>query len=67
MYVPIWMLVVLLVLLLGTVLWLSLILAGRNPLPFPDGGSRISRPRLPPPRLRSSISSRGTVFRSAFR
>lgn len=41
MYLPMWMLVVLLVLLGGTTLWLSLMLAGRNPLPFPDGGSRI--------------------------
>lgn len=41
MYLPIWLLVELLALLGAAILWLGLILAGRNPLPFPDGGSRI--------------------------
>jgi hypothetical protein len=41
MYLPIWLLLGLLVLLGAALLWLGLILAGRNPLPFPDGGSRI--------------------------
>jgi hypothetical protein len=41
MFVPIW-LATLLLLVFGLVaLWLALILSGRNPLPFPDGGSRI--------------------------
>lgn len=41
MHVPIWLLITLLTLLAVAVLWLGLILAGRNPLPFPDNGSRI--------------------------
>ena len=41
MYLPMWLLVALVVLLGAAILWLALILAGRNPLPFPDGGSRI--------------------------
>jgi hypothetical protein len=41
MYLPMWLLVVLFALLGAAILWLGLILAGRNPLPFPDGGSRI--------------------------
>jgi len=41
MYLPIWLLVTLLVPFGAATLWLGLILAGRNPLPFPDGGSRI--------------------------
>lgn len=41
MYVPIWLVVAVLVLLGTIATWLGLILAGRNPLPFPDVGSRI--------------------------
>lgn len=41
MFVPLWIGVPLLVLVALAVGWLALILAGRNPLPFPDGGSRI--------------------------
>jgi hypothetical protein len=41
MYVPVWLVVAVLVLFGATATWLSLILAGRNPLPFPDVGSRI--------------------------
>jgi len=41
MYVPIWLLAVLFALLGGAILWLVFILAGRNPLPLPDNGSRI--------------------------
>jgi hypothetical protein len=41
MYLPIWLLAALLTLLGAAILWLGLILAGRNPLPFPDVGSRI--------------------------
>lgn len=41
MYLPIWPLVMLFVLLGAVIVWLGLILAGRNPLPFPDMGSRI--------------------------
>jgi hypothetical protein len=41
MYLPVWLFVVLLLLLGLTGAWLALILAGRNPLPFPDVGSRI--------------------------
>lgn len=41
MFIPVWaiVLVAVIVLILGA--WLSAFLRGRNPLPFPDGGSRI--------------------------
>ena len=41
MFVPLWLGVPALVLVLLLVAWCALILAGRNPLPFPDVGSRI--------------------------
>ena len=41
MHLPIWLVVMLFSLLGAVILWLGLILAGRNPLPFPDMGSRI--------------------------
>jgi hypothetical protein len=41
MFVPLWLGVPALVLVLILVTWCALILAGRNPLPFPDVGSRI--------------------------
>ncbi len=41
MFVPLWLASVLLALLALSLAWLALILAGRNPLPFPDPGSRI--------------------------
>lgn len=41
MFVPLWLVISLLVALGLALGWLALILAGRNPLPFPDTGSRI--------------------------
>lgn len=41
MFVPLWLGVPALVIVLLVITWLALILAGRNPLPFPDRGSRI--------------------------
>ena len=41
MFVPLWLGVPVLVIVLVMVAWCALILAGRNPLPFPDVGSRI--------------------------
>jgi len=41
MFVPLWLGVPVLGIVLLVIVWLSLILAGRNPLPFPDVGSRI--------------------------
>lgn len=41
MFVPLWLGIPLLALVAVAVGWLALILAGRNPLPFPDAGSRI--------------------------
>lgn len=41
MFVPLWLGVPALVIVLFVVAWCALILAGRNPLPFPDVGSRI--------------------------
>ena len=64
MYLPIWLLVALVVLLGAAILWLGLILAGRNPLPVPDGDRAFSPLQIPPPGLLSSISSRSMVFAS---
>jgi hypothetical protein len=41
MRIPIWGLVLAGILLIGMAAWLALLLADRNPLPFPDRGSRI--------------------------
>jgi hypothetical protein len=41
MYISVWLIVPVVVLLGVTATWLGLIVAGRNPLPFPDVGSRI--------------------------
>jgi hypothetical protein len=41
MLVPLWLGIPVLVLVLLMIAWLTLILRGRNPLPFPDVGSRI--------------------------
>lgn len=41
MFVPIWLLVPVLLLVAGLALWSYLLATGRNPLPFPDSGSRI--------------------------
>lgn len=41
MHLPVWFVATLVVLFGLATVWLGLILAGRNPLPFPDGGSRI--------------------------
>lgn len=41
MFVPVWLLIVILVPMVGIVTWTYLLATGRNPLPFPDRGSRI--------------------------
>jgi hypothetical protein len=41
MFVPLWLGVPALVVVLLLIAWLTLIIRGRNPLPFPDVGSRI--------------------------
>ena len=41
MFIPVWALVLVAVVLLILAAWLGAFLRGRNPLPFPDGGSRI--------------------------
>jgi hypothetical protein len=41
MFVPFWLAIALGAVVALALGWLALILAGRNPLPFPDGGSRI--------------------------
>ncbi len=41
MFVPVWLLVVAVLLLTGLATWTFLLATGRNPLPFPDSGSRI--------------------------
>jgi hypothetical protein len=41
MFIPIWALALAAVIALGWVWWSLRAVAGRNPLPFPDGGSRI--------------------------
>lgn len=41
MFIPLWLLVVLALAVFGLGLWTYLLASGRNPLPFPDRGSRI--------------------------
>ncbi|HWA28172.1 MAG TPA: hypothetical protein VG734_21150 [Lacunisphaera sp.] len=41
MYIPLWLLVLVVVFMLGLAGWSYLVASGRNPLPFPDRGSRI--------------------------
>jgi len=41
MFIPLWLLIPLAVVVFGLALWTGLIASGRNPLPFPDRGSRI--------------------------
>ena len=41
MFVPMWLLVLAAVFVVGLAAWAFLLAMGRNPLPFPDGGSRI--------------------------
>ncbi len=41
MFIPLWIVGVVAVSFLGVLGWLAAFLRGRNPLPFPDGGSRI--------------------------
>jgi hypothetical protein len=41
MFIPLWLLVVGSVVVLAVILWLALVALRRNPLPFPDPGSRI--------------------------
>lgn len=41
MFIPKWLLAVLVLLVAGLVTWSCLLASGRNPLPFPDNGSRI--------------------------
>ncbi len=41
MFIPLWLIIGISVLMGVILLWLILVAIGRNPLPFPDGGSRI--------------------------
>ena len=41
MYIPKWLMGLVVVIIAGFVIWTTLLLTGRNPLPFPDFGSRI--------------------------
>ncbi len=41
MFVPVWLIALAVVLLIGVVVWCYLLAIDRNPLPFPDRGSRI--------------------------
>lgn len=41
MFIPVWLIVLVILLLTGLGLWSYLLASGRNPLPFPDRGSRI--------------------------
>jgi len=41
MFIPIWVIVLIVVVMGGWVFWSLAVVRGRNPLPFPDGGSRI--------------------------
>ena len=41
MFIPLWVIAVFVTAFVGAAAWLVTFLRGRNPLPFPDGGSRI--------------------------
>jgi hypothetical protein len=41
MFVPTWLMILVIAILLAVVCWALLLATGRNPLPFPDPGSRI--------------------------
>ena len=41
MFIPIWVIIIISLLAIGFVTWTVLLVIGRNPLPFPDYGSRI--------------------------
>jgi hypothetical protein len=41
MFIPLWAIVLVAITFFGVVVWLGAFLRGRNPLPFPDMGSRI--------------------------
>lgn len=41
MYLPVWLLLGIAIVVVGVIAWLFLAATGRNPLPFPDPGSRI--------------------------
>ncbi|MDQ3750139.1 MAG: hypothetical protein M3367_14185 [Acidobacteriota bacterium] len=41
MFIPVWALLIISLLATGLVIWTLLLVIGRNPLPFPDFGSRI--------------------------
>jgi len=47
MFIPLWVIALVAVVFCGLVAWLAAFLRGRNPLPFPDGGSRIFTTRSP--------------------
>lgn len=53
MYVPLWLLAPLLLVFAAAQAWLVLLLRGRNPLPFPDHGSRIFV--TPAPQAREAV------------
>ncbi|MBX3245183.1 MAG: hypothetical protein KF685_12095 [Acidobacteria bacterium] len=47
MFISKWILIPALLIFLGLATWTGLLVAGRNPLPFPDNGSRIFAARSP--------------------
>lgn len=47
MYVSKWILIPAILIFLGLTTWTGLLVAGRNPLPFPDNGSRIFAAKSP--------------------
>lgn len=53
MFIPRWLLALVLLFILGLVSWTWLLAAGRNPLPFPDHGSRIFA--APTPEAKATI------------
>jgi hypothetical protein len=53
MFIPLWTLALLSVAFVGVAIWLIAFLRGRNPLPFPDGGSRIFT--TPSPEAKTAI------------
>jgi hypothetical protein len=53
MLIPLWIIGLIAAVLVGLAGWLAAFLRGRNPLPFPDGGSRIFT--TPSPEAKSTV------------
>lgn len=59
MFIPKWLLVLALLVFSGLAAWTGLLVAGRNPLPFPDNGSRIFAASSPEAKAAAFLIEKG--------